>query len=360
MFADINILCLIYTILDHCIFIFWLHTHKYCCRAIRCCLFAQECGSALFSGYCLKYLLQSTFPCFQSFIQCNLHIFISQHWCICHFTDHDTTCRQFIHFFCRYFCNQITKSRCKQSIFLQCIIQLYTQTVTKCHLGYCQGHTLAIQCIRRYDLSCLYVLKELAIEIFYLFIYWQIICIFFNLEQNQLISCFFQFRGNHSLVTGYIHCKRYQCRWYINLIEGTGHGVFSTDRWKSKSQLCFIRAQECCKRLTPSLWIFAHSAEVFLECQTDLLIVSTTCYDLGYGLQYCVNRSVIWAPAGKIWVKSISHHRYCIGLTFQYRKLCYHGLSLCQLIFSTIRHQHTASTDRTVEHLHKSLLGASV
>ena len=122
MLADIDILCLIYTIFNNSFFIFWFYGHKYCCRTVRCCFFAQECSSALFTGYSLKYFLQCAFPCFQSLIQCNLHIFISQHRFICYFADYDSACGQFICFFCRYFRNQITKSRCKQRIFFQCVI----------------------------------------------------------------------------------------------------------------------------------------------------------------------------------------------------------------------------------------------
>ena len=47
-------------------------------------------------------------------------------------------------------------------------------------------------------------------------------------------------------------------------------------------------------------------------------------------------------------------------LAFCNRKLCNHGLCLCELVFSTEWHVNAVHTDGTVEHLHKTFLGADI
>ena len=65
---------------------------------------------------------------------------------------------------------------------------------------------------------------------------------------------------------------------------------------------------------------------------------------------------MIWAPAGKIWIKSIAHHGNGIGMSFQYRKFCYHGLCFCQLVFTAKWHKYRTCANRTVETLYQALL----
>ena len=65
---------------------------------------------------------------------------------------------------------------------------------------------------------------------------------------------------------------------------------------------------------------------------------------------------MIWAPGGKIWIKAIAHHSDSLGFSVLYRNLCNHGLCLCQLIFTAVRHKYTARSDGTVEHLNKTFL----
>ena len=69
---------------------------------------------------------------------------------------------------------------------------------------------------------------------------------------------------------------------------------------------------------------------------------------------------MVWAPAGYIWVKSIAHHGYGIGLSIQNRHFCYHGLGFCCLVFSAVRHKYTAGTDGTIEHFNQSFLGTGI
>ena len=65
---------------------------------------------------------------------------------------------------------------------------------------------------------------------------------------------------------------------------------------------------------------------------------------------------MIGTPGRQIGIKSKTHHGDGICFSLLYRQFCYHGLSFCQLILSSIRHQHTARSDRRVEHFHQPLL----
>ena len=107
----------------------------------------------------------------------------------------------------------------------------------------------------------------------------KIIGITLDFQQNQFVSRFFQFRCNHGLVTCHIYSKRYQCRRNIDLIEGSGHTVFSSDGRQSKSELCIVCTKQCQERLAPSCRIFGHTTEVLLESETDLAEISAACND---------------------------------------------------------------------------------
>ena len=82
--------------------------------------------------------------------------------------------------------------------------------------------------------------------------------------------------------------------------------------------------------------------------------------NFGHRLCDSINSTVIRAPAGKIRIKTVSHHGDGRGFSFKHRYFRYHGLRLCQLIFSSVRHKNTACADGGIEHLDKALLRACV
>ena len=127
-------------------------------------------------------------------------------------------------------------------------------------------------------------------------IYGDIIFILIEPELNQGISCFLQFRSNHFLLLSNIYCKRHQCRRNINFIKCTGHTILTADRRKTISNLRIISTKQCCKRLTPTLRVRGHSAEVFLECKTDFAKVTTGCHYLCHRFCYCINSTMIRIP----------------------------------------------------------------
>ena len=143
----------------------------------------------------------------------------------------------------------------------------------------------------------------------------------------------------------------FKCSW---------HTVLTTDWWKSESHLCFICTKKCSKWLAPSFWIFCHSSEVFLICESDLTEITTGSNNLSYRICNSIYCSMIWAPWWKIWIKSIRHHSYCIAWTLKHWKLCNHALCLCKLILTTIWHIYWTGSDRTIKSLNKSLLWAFV
>ena len=93
----------------------------------------------------------------------------------------------------------------------------------------------------------------------------------------------------------------------------------------------------------------------------DLFVLAAGCHDLGNRRQYCIDRAVVWAPAGQIRIKTVAHHRYGIGrIRACHRQLRYHGLRLGQLIFTAVRHKYACCTDGSIKHFHQALLGADI
>lgn len=88
--------------------------------------------------------------------------------------------------------------------------------------------------------------------------------------------------------------------------------------------------------------IFGHTTEVFLECEADLLVITTCSYDSCYRFCYCVSSSVIWTPGREIWIKAVTHHGNCISFSVLYRNFCNHALCFCKLILTTVWHKYAA------------------
>ena len=236
------------------------------------------------------------------------------------------------------------------------MLDLYAKCVTECHLGNGCCNTMTIQCISRNDFAALDIIVKFFILIHDSCVIRQIVLIVWCTEPYQFVSCFFKFRSDDILDLRYIYCKGNECRRYVDLVESTGHTVLTSDGRKSESHLCRICTKKCGERLAPSLRIFGHAAEVFLEGEADLLVVTTCCNDSCNRFCHCVGSSMIWAPRGQIRVKSIAHHRYSIGLAILYRNFCYHALCLGKLILTAVWHKYASGSDRTVEHLNEAFL----
>ena len=199
-----------------------------------------------------------------------------------------------------------------------------------------------------------------AVKLHHLFIFRKIVAVRRNMDPYQLVSGFFQFRSNHIFQFRHIHGKRYQSRRNVDIIEGSGHTVFSADGRKSESHLRIVCAQQSRKRLAPAGRILAHSAEVLLEGKADFAEITACRYDSGDGFRHRIDCAVIGAPAGYIRIKSITHHGDRFRLSVRNRYLCHHRLGLSHLIFSAIRHQCAGCPDGRVKHFHQPLLRACV
>ena len=139
---------------------------------------------------------------------------------------------------------------------------------------------------------------DLIVQLHYLLVYRQIVCVLFDGKEYQLISCFFQLWCDDIFFSCHIDRKGNKCRRHVNIVEGSGHGIFSTDGRQTETNLCIKRTEQCGKRLAPSLWIFTHSAEILLEGEAYFLVVTTGGHDTGKGFQYGIYRSVVWTPGG--------------------------------------------------------------
>ena len=65
-------------------------------------------------------------------------------------------------------------------------------------------------------------------------------------------------------------------------------------------------------------------------------------------------------PGRQIGVKSVAHHRYGVTVPCENRKLRYHRLCLCLLIFPSMGHEHRRRSDGPIEHLHKPFLRTDI
>ena len=117
------------------------------------------------------------------------------------------------------------------------------------------------------------------IELHYLRINRKIIGILLDGEKYQLISHCLKLRCDDVALFCHIHGKGYQCRRYVDLVEASGHGIFSSDRRQTESDLRIVCAEQCGKRLAPALRLLAHSAEILLEGKAHLAVITAGSHD---------------------------------------------------------------------------------
>ena len=158
----------------------------------------------------------------------------------------------------------------------------------------------------------------------------------------------------------HIDSEGHKGRRYIDIVEGSGHGILAADGCKTVTHLCLISTEQSGKRLAPALRILCHSAEILLEGKMNLPEITAGSHYFCHGLRDSVNSTMIRAPAGQVRIKAIGHHGHGRCIALQHRHFGNHCLCLGQLVFAAVRHEHTGCTDGGVEHLHKALLRAGV
>ena len=245
------------------------------------------------------------------------------------------------------------------------MLDLDTEVVSEGHLADCLCDSVCLCGIRGDHAARLDILMKFIVSIHDLGIIRKIIGILLDFKYNDLVSGFLEFRRDHVLCVRHVNCEGDECRRNVDLfsallIEGSGHAVLSADGRKSEAELCVVSTEKCCERLAPSCRLAAHSAEVLLECEADLLIIAACCRDLRNGCENRIDRTVVRAPAGEIRIEAVAHHGHSVALSFEDRKLCNHGLDLGLLIFTAIRHHNGRCADGGVEHLNETFLGAYI
>ena len=119
----------------------------------------------------------------------------------------------------------------------------------------------------------------LGVKLRYGFIHGNIKVILLDPEKYQLISRRLKLGCDDILVFCNIYRKGYKCRRNIYIVEGSGHGILSSDGRKPESDLGIISPQKRRKRLAPAFGIRCHPAEVLLECKSYLGSISSACHD---------------------------------------------------------------------------------
>ncbi len=182
------------------------------------------------------------------------------------------------------------------------------------HLSCCGSGAVSICRIGSGNMTVADQLGHLAVKLKYILVNRYVELILVDPDLYQYISFSLQFRCDHIGKLCHVYRKGNQGRRYIYVIEGTGHGILAADAGQAVSNLGIISTQQSGEGLAPTLRILGHSAEVFLECEMQLFIVTACCHDLGNRLCHCINRAVIRAPGREIRIKSIAHHGDGIGL----------------------------------------------
>ena len=306
------------------------------------------------SGF--EHLLQRSRPGFQRLVHRDDHICVCKDIFVCHLADHPVGAGQFSHFPIRNFTDEIAESRRKEISRIQIVFDLHTLAVSEGHLADRGSDSVAVQRIGGHHPASLYILIQPVVKIHNLRIIREIVLILGQADPYQTVPCFFQLRCDDILLFCHIHGKGNQRGRHIDIIERSGHTVLAADGGQTESQLCIIRPQKRRKGLAPAGRIFRHTAEVFLEGETNLPVISAGGDNPGNGLRHRIDGAVVGAPTGYVGIETITHHGHRIGLSILYRNLGHHGLGFRHLELSAVGHQYAAGSDGRVKHFHQAFL----
>ena len=244
------------------------------------------------------------------------------------------------------------------------MLDLYAQLVAEGHLADRLRHAVALHRVGGNDPARFDILKQLPVAVHHLSVHRQVVTVPLRLKHYDLTARLLELGGNDILVAVHIHRKGNQGGGHVDLavlvVEGPGHAVLAADGGQPEAHLRAVGPQKRCKRLAPTFRILVHPAEILLEGETDLAVVSARGHDLGHRGEHRVHGPVVGAPAGQVGIKAVAHHGHGVRAALQHRKLGHHGLGLGELVFSTVGHKHAARADGPVEPLHQSLLGTHV
>ncbi len=115
---------------------------------------------------------------------------------------------------------------------------------------------------------------DYIIELHCLLVIGQIVFIASHGKLHQSIVSKLKLGSDDIVLLGHIYCEANQGGRHVNLVEGAAHAILSADGRKAKLHLCIVCAEQGCERLTPALGICAHAAEILLEGEANLLIIT--------------------------------------------------------------------------------------
>ena len=242
--------------------------------------------------------------------------------------------------------DQRTIDRCIIQKITYGSVQIRSKPVADRHLENSFQDTTARYSIGCLDMSGFHTGQDLIIQDLGFFIVRRQIILQSGRKVYQNITGLFQFRGHDVIGIGRIHRQRNQRGRYVDLVEGTTHGVLAADRRKSEGHLRLVSAEQSRKRFAPAGRIFVHPLEEFLECEPDLPPVRTGSNRLRDGFHHRIGCTVERAPGGNIGIISVSHGGSGLGFSVEHRDLCDHGLNRCFLEFAAKGHQDCRGTDR--------------
>ena len=307
-----------------------------------------------------EYLFQRTLPGGEHLVQRNLRLAEYEDRRFGHRSQFFVCCAKLLQPVSGNLRHDVADSIFKQIGKLYILSEGHAEMIAEGHLRKGGRRSSAVQGIGGNDRALADQFRNSAVQLLRFLVYRQIVVVPLQTEAHQLIAGDLQFRRDHMGALFHIHRKGNQSGRHIDIVESSGHGILAADGRKAVSQLRVEGAEQRREGLAPALRFLRHPAEVFLEGEADLRMISARRHDSGDGFRHRIHRSMVRAPGGQVRVEAAAHEGHRIRFSFQNGKLRRHHLRLGELIFSAVGHQHAARADGGVEHLHQSLLGADV
>ena len=151
-----------------------------------------------------------------------------------------------------------------------------------------------------------------------------------------------------------------ECRRNVDMLEGAGHRVLSSDRRDAELALSLQSSEQSRHRLAPALRVVSRLLEILLESEIYIMVISSRRDELCRGLDDRKDSAVIRALRRQERVEAVCHERGRVGLAGEHRDLRRHVLRFGDLVLSAVRHHDGARADRAVKFLDKSALGADI
>ena len=264
-----------------------------------------------------------------------------------------------LRFFRRGFYNDGTVEVAEEFGKRQIFRKADAQAVAEGHLGRRHSHAAVVHSLHGSHMARFhFLIEEVGVFLEYIKVRHAFL-VLGHTEEDQHVPFLLQFLAHCFRCFAGSNGKGYQRRRYVDIIEGTAHGILAADGTKTQGFLHMEGSQKSCCRLAPACFI-CQFFEIFLQCKVSLSPVSPHGHQAGDGKKDRIYSPVERTPGGQIRVKPVGHEAGAVSFSLSHRELGCHAVGRRLLVLSAERHEHRAGADGGVEPFRQSLLGAVV